>query len=95
LRLTQPGLINRESVAAAQDHRSLDDVLQLTNVARPCIPFAEFQRARLDPANPLGHLFGKSFDEVLDQNRNVLSPFSQRRHVNGKHVQPVKQVRPE
>ena len=48
--------------------------------------------AFVDPANPLGHLFGKSFDEVLDQNRNVLSAFSQRRHVNGDYIHPIEKI---
>ena len=42
-----------------------------------------------------GHLFRKSLDEVLDQDRNVFPALSQRRHVDRKNVQPVKEIRSE
>src|SRR5258707_2647092 len=36
-RAGQPSLFHPESIAAGQDHRSLNDVLQLTDISRPGI----------------------------------------------------------
>src|SRR5882757_7776679 len=44
LRAGQPSLFDPKSIAAGQDHRSLNDVLQLTDISRPRIQLAEFQR---------------------------------------------------
>ena len=78
-----------------QDDRTLDDILQLANVSRPRISLAELQCPLVDPVDPLGHLLGETLDEVLDQNRNVLAPFSERRHLNRKDIQSVEQIRSE
>src|SRR5438874_13596588 len=37
----------------------------------------------------------ETINEVLNQQRNVFSSFTQRRHFNWKNVEPVKQVAPE
>jgi hypothetical protein len=36
----KPGFINPQGIAGAQDDRSLDDILQLTNIAWPMIGLA-------------------------------------------------------
>src|ERR1700750_1688138 len=43
----EPRLVDRKRLAAAQDDRSLDDVLPFANIARPRISFAELQRSLL------------------------------------------------
>ena len=53
LRAGQPSLFDPKGVAAAQDHRSLNDVLQLTDISRPRIRLAQFQRILVDFANLL------------------------------------------
>jgi hypothetical protein len=30
--------------------------------------------------------------EILDQDQNVVFPFSQRRHFDGKHIQPIEEI---
>ena len=47
----------------------------------------------VDPVNTLRHLFREPLDEVLDQDRNILAPFSQRGHHDRKHVQPIEEIR--
>ena len=59
-------------IAAAEDDRPFVDVLQLADVPRPRVSFAEFERVLVDPANAFRHLFREALDEVLDQNRNIL-----------------------
>ena len=92
LRAGQPSLFDPKGVAAAKDHRSLNDVLQLTDISRPRIQLALFQRIPVDFANLLPGFLCVAFYEILHQHRNVLPPFAQRRHLNRENVQPVKQV---
>src|SRR6267143_76936 len=88
----QPGLFDPKSVAAAQDHRSFDNVLQLADISRPCIRLAKFQRIAVDLADLLSSFFRVAFYEILYQYRNVLLPFAERRHLNRENVKPVKEV---
>src|SRR5882757_1579743 len=53
LRAGQPSLFDPKSIAAGQDHGSLNDVLQLTDISRPRIQLAEFQRILVNCANLL------------------------------------------
>src|SRR5262249_38474353 len=71
------------------------DVLQLTNVPRPRVSRAELERALLDRANTLRHGFGEPLDEVLYEHRDVFSPLSQRRYLDGEDVQAVEKIRAE
>src|SRR5262249_62370512 len=91
----QPGLVDPKGVAGADYHGSLDNVLQLTNIAGPGISLAQFQRTLLYVANAFSHLFSELPDEVLDQQRNVFLAFPERRQLNGKDIQPVEQIRSE
>jgi hypothetical protein len=45
--------------------------------------------------NPFAHLLGEPLDEVLDQDRNIFTTFSQWRHLNRKDVQSIEQIRSE
>src|SRR5882672_2149545 len=92
LRAVQPSLFDPKGIAAGQDHRSLNDVLQLTYISRPRIRLAQFQRFLVNCANLLAGFLSVSFNEVLNQHRNVLLPLAQRRYFNRENVQPVKQV---
>src|ERR1700692_3673034 len=47
------------------------------------------------PADGLSCFSCETIDEVLDQHRNVFCPFAQRRNLNRKNVEPVKQVAPQ
>src|SRR4029077_7097271 len=82
-------------VAAAKDHRPLDNVLELANVPWPRVRLTELQRATIDLANSLRHLFRKSLDEVFDQDRKIVFTLAERRHLDWKHIQPIEQIRPE
>src|SRR5205814_7826492 len=52
----EPRLVNPECVAAPEDHRSLDDVLQLANVARPFVGLAQLQGLLVDLADLFSRL---------------------------------------
>src|SRR3981189_1995750 len=93
LRAGQPSLFDPKGIAAAQDHRSLNDVLQLTDISRPRIGLAQFKRIHVDFANLLAGFLRVSLNEVLNQHRNILLALAQRRYLNRENVEPVKQVR--
>jgi len=88
----QPSLFDPKSVSAAQDHRSFNNILQLADISRPWIRLAPLQRTLVDFANLFPHFLRVPFHEVLDQHRNILRPFAERRHLNRENVKPVKQV---
>src|SRR5262245_40707562 len=70
-------------------------MLQLAHVAGPRVSLAQLQRVLLDPTNALRHLLREPLDEVLDQNRNVLTSLSQWRRDNRKDVQAIEEIRSE
>src|SRR5258706_332538 len=91
----KPALIHREILCVAYDDRSLDDVLQFANVTRPRVRLQQFQALFVYPANVLSHFPDVTIDKILNQHRNILPSFPQRRHLHGKNVEPVKEVTPE
>ena len=61
----QPGFLDRERLALAQDDRPLDDILQLANVARPGVGLQHCQGLLRNAPDLLAHLFRIALDEVL------------------------------
>ena len=76
----------------AHDHQSLHQILQLTHVSRPRIAEQHFHGCRAELLRLLPVLRAKCVQEMRRQNRNVLGALPQRRHIEGNHVQPVKEV---
>src|SRR6266852_8870342 len=91
----EPTLIYREILGVAHDYRSLDDVLQFANVTRPGVRLEQFQALLVYPADALSCFPREPIDEVLHQQRNVFLSFPQRRHLDRKNVEPVKEVAPK
>ena len=84
------GIVKR--VPGRHDHRALDDVAQLADVAGPGI---RLQRGHVVPGDRLDALaerLRELLDEAPDQQRNVLGPLAQRRHADREDVEPVVQV---
>ena len=77
---------------ARKHHRLLHGVLQLAHVAGPVVLHHQLQGPLADAFDPLAILFGVFLDEVLHKQRNVLTPFAQRRQMNGHHVEAEIQV---
>src|SRR5258708_39890241 len=78
-----------------KDHRTLDEIFQLTNVSRP-MPAGELpdSRSRNRFDLPL-HAAAVLLREVADQERNVSGTFAQRWDADRKHVQAIVQVAAE
>src|SRR5258708_32336353 len=91
----KPALIHREILRVGHDYGSLDDVLQFANVTRPGVRLKHFQALFIYRADILSCFTRVAIDEVLNQYRNVFPSFPQRRHLDGKNVEPVKEVTPK
>src|SRR6516164_2281554 len=93
--MVQPDLIHRKRFAIAQDHRSLNHVLQLANVTGPMVRLKHFQSSLVDILDLLSDLACVALRKVFHQHGDVLFATSQRWHIDGKHIKPVKQVASE
>src|SRR5271170_1008744 len=91
----QPAFIHRKRVAFAHDDGSFDYILKLADITGPSIGFQALHTPFFDVPNLLSGPAGKAVDEVLDEQAYVLSPFAQRRNVDGEYVDPVKEVTAE
>ena len=75
-----------------QQHRPLDDVLQLADVAGPAVRRHRVHRRPIEPVDvPIGRL-GRFADEVVDQQRDVTGPLPQRRNDEVDDVDSVEQI---
>src|SRR5258708_21605630 len=91
----KPALNHREILCVAYDDRSLYDVLQFANVTRPRVRLKQFQAPFVYPANVLSRFPRVTIDKILNKHRNIFPSFPQRRHLDGKNVEPAKEVTPE
>ena len=70
----------------------LNYVLQLPDVARPVVGLQQIQGLLLDRSVFLPARLAKRCTKIPDQDQNVAFPFSQRRHFEGKHTQPIEEI---
>src|SRR5262249_13111201 len=89
---TQPLFVDGELVPVTEDHGALDHVLKLPDVARPGIRFEQRRGLRARSSEPPSGSRRESIDEVLDQKRDVLAPFTQRWDPDREDVQAIEQV---
>src|SRR5262245_8333582 len=91
----QPFGIQRQLVSRADDQSTLDQVLQLTNVARPGIVSQQLQRVIRDPGNRTAETTAELLQQVAYRVWNVLRPFAQWGDMNGKDIQAVEKIGPK
>src|SRR6267142_3058533 len=91
----QPTLIYGEILCFAYDDRTLDDVLQLANITWPGIRLKQVETLFAHRLKVFSSFPCITIDEVLDQQGNVFFSFPQRRNLNWKNVEPVKQIAPK
>src|SRR5438552_17147110 len=75
-----------------QNHRTLDYILQLADVARPIVCVEELDRLLVYVSNLLAQFFGVAVDQVSDQQGNIANALAQCRQSNRKNVEAVKQI---
>ena len=80
------------TLAVAHEHRALDRVLELADVARPVIAREHVDGRRRDPLDVLPVLDRVLREEVVGQQHDVRLPLAKRRREDREHVQPVEQV---
>src|SRR5258706_7538827 len=91
----EPRFVYGERVAVAQDHGPLDDVLEFPDVAGPFVRLKQRQRRPADLPDALPGLRGIPLDQIFDEERDVFRTLAERRHSDGKDVQPIEQILPE
>src|SRR5437879_4666584 len=85
-------LTARDDLPARKHDRALDDVLELTHVARPVVFHEALERFLADRGRLRGRAVTVLREEVLDERGYVLFAIAKRRHVDVDDVEPVKQV---
>src|SRR5258707_1509804 len=88
-------MLGLDQFAVAKNHGPFDRVAKLTNVAGPLIVFQNIQSIRVDTGDALTGIGVELFNEVLDQNRNVIASLPQGRKRNLKDIQSKVEVFPE
>src|SRR5207302_464496 len=83
---------NLQHRAGRQNHRALDQVLQLADIPRPCASGQGVHGFRRDRLDRLVHPPGEMLDEMAHEQWNVFRALAQRRHLDGKNIQPVVEV---
>src|SRR5579863_9232874 len=91
----KPTLIDGEILCFAYNDRSLNHVLQFANITRPRVRLQQIETLFVQRLKALSCLPRETINEVLNQQGNVFSSFTQRRHFNWKNIESVKQVAPE
>src|SRR5208337_1616853 len=76
----------------AHNYRSLDHVLQLPDVSRPAVADEGIHALLGDAFDVSVHALGEALDEMLHQQRDVLSPFAQCGNPDWEDIQPVKEI---
>src|SRR5271170_3477213 len=79
----------------AYNDRSFNHVLQFANITRPRVRLKQLETLFVHRLKALSCFPCETINEVLNQQGNVFSSFAQRRHLDWKDVEPVKQVAPE
>src|SRR5258708_2958508 len=81
-----------EYAVVRKNNRAFDQVLQLTNVARPRIPLEGSHGFRRNAVYLLPHAAAKRLHEMRDKGRNVFPALSERRQQDGEDIQTIIQV---
>jgi hypothetical protein len=95
------GLKRRRQVVAvdgplfAEQHGPFDAVFQFTHIAGPVVGHEHIDGRRGEPLDLPAVLFGIALQKKVRQQQDIRFALPQRRHVDGKHVQPVIQVAAE
>ena len=76
-------------------HHIFDAVFQLPDIAGPAVLLQETLRSRLNAGDIPVELLIVFFDEIVNEKRNILPPFTQRRNPQGNDAQAVIEILPE
>ena len=77
---------------AAKNHQTFHNVAQLTDVAGPLVLLQGFHSLGLEGRDGFAHVLCDDFQEVANQQRDVILAFAQRRHLYDNDAQAVVEV---
>ena len=78
--------------ASRQEHGSLDEILEFTNIAGPVPVRQSLHYSCRNRFDALLHLLRKLLDEIADEQRNVFTAVPQWRETDREDIQPVIQI---
>src|SRR5271157_1058513 len=74
------------------DHGALDSIFKFANITGPLVTVQEGHGTRCDAVDAFVHGGGELPDKVFNQNRDIALAIAQRRQLNLKNIQTVKEV---
>ena len=83
---------NHQRRAFADDHGTLDDILEFPDIAGPVIANQRLHRFREDGIDHPVVALTELLDEAPHQQRNVFRPFAQWRNADRKNVQAIVEI---
>src|SRR5580765_2025988 len=75
-----------------QNHRTLDEILQLTNISWPVIAHQCLHGFWRNDVDALIHLFAIVLHKMKGEERNVFPPLAQGREFDGENVEAVVKI---
>ena len=81
-----------DHLPVAHQHRPLEDVFQLPDVAGPVIAHEHVDGGRRDALDDLTVLVRELLEEVIGEQQQVGFALAERRHEDGEHVEPIVEV---
>src|SRR5262249_37769864 len=88
-------LIKSQHTARTENDCPLDNVLQLTNVARPGVVRQHLHGFLHDSTDPLPQLAAEPVHKEVRKQRDVAATLPKRRQSHRQHVQTIEKIRPE
>src|SRR5579862_3427768 len=88
----KPACLNMQRRSLLHNHRALDHVLQLANIAGPRVRLQQLHTASVDALYVFSHLKSESIQKIFAQRPDVSCPLSQCRHANDEYAQSIEQV---
>src|SRR3954467_3573312 len=88
-------VFRRDEGTLGEDHRLLDAVLELPDVARPAEVPDRVERLPAEALHLRAQLASRAAEKELGEHASVLAPFAERREMQVDDVHPVVQVLPE
>src|SRR4029453_3995803 len=83
-------IFNIEDTVTAENYQTFDHILQLTNIPWPMIMGQERQRLGCNALHLASKVFVVLPEEVIDEERDILTAVAQRRHMDWDHIETIK-----
>src|SRR5580704_4797378 len=75
-----------------QPGRTLNNVLQFADIAGPAVALKDVERFLLYAAKPFPGFLSIAIEQIFNKERNIVDSLTQGWHLDGEHVDPVKEI---